>query len=257
MSSRRRIRRPNRIRSSSRSAASISRRSSRPSGPRASRRGRRPVSALKERVKAELLPSRRRAVDEAQAMKSAESSPRPGSRWCRGDPRADPVRHASRRPRPQDAAGDHLRGRRPAPRTRLGRLPARRDAGPGHGHARHRQGRAARRRAVGRIHPEVHAALLLPLVFGGRGAAHPRSRPPRDRPRSPGRAERQAGAARRRGFSLYHPHHLRHPGVQRLQLDGHGLRLDAGPDGRGRADQQPGCGHFHRPGQGEPTAGRC
>ena len=213
------------------------------------------VKALKERVKADLLPdsgrtTRRRSSQEKVLRSVAIVGNRSG-------PRADPRRHAARRPRRQDAAGDRLRGRRVAPRSRLGRLPARRNAGPGHGHARHRQGRAARRRADRRIHPEVHAALLLPVVFGGRSAAHPRPRPPRNRPRRAGRAKRQAGAARRRRFSLYDPHHLRHSGIQRLQLDGHGLRLDAGPDGRGRADQQSGRRHLHRPGQGDRPLDAC
>ena len=138
-----------------------------------------------------------------------------------GHSRADSLRHPARRPRRQDVAADQLLGRRAAPRPRLGRVPARRDAGHGHRHARHRQGRAAGGRPGRRVRPEVHAALLLPVVFGGRGAAHPRTRPPRDRPRRPGRAERQAGPAAGGRFSLHDPHHFRHPGVERLQLDGH------------------------------------
>ena len=46
----------------------------------------------------------------------------------------------------QAAARDLLRGRRAAADARLGPLPARRNAGPGDHHARHRQRRAARRR---------------------------------------------------------------------------------------------------------------
>ena len=85
--------------------------------------------------------------------------------------------------------------------------------------------------------------------------------------RGPGRREIGHGALAERsvkpvlpaggGFPLHDPHHLRHPGVERLQFDGHGLRFDAGPDGRRRADQQPGCRHLHRPGQGSRTAGPC
>ena len=48
--------------------------------------------------------------------------------------------------------------------------------------------------------------------------------PARDRPRGPGRAERQARPARPRGLPLHDPHHLRHPGIERLQLDGQRLR---------------------------------
>ena len=104
-----------------------------------------------------------------------------------------------------------LRGRRAAAGARLGRVPARRDAGAGHGHAGHRPRRAARRRPGRGVLAEVHAPLLLPAVLGGRVPADPRPGPPRDRPRGAGRAERQAGAARPRRVPLHDPHHLRHP----------------------------------------------
>ena len=42
---------------------------------------------------------------------------------------------------------------------------------------------------------------------------------------------------------LHDPHRLRHPRVQRLLLDGHGLRRHALADGRRRADQGPGGRH--------------
>ena len=114
----------------------------------------------------------------------------------------------------------------------------------------HRPRRAACGRPDRRILAEVHAPLLLPAVFGGRVSPDPRSGPARNRPRGPGRAERQAGAARPRRFPLHDSHHLRHPGVQRLQLDGQRLRGDPRPDGRRRADQQSGGRHLRRPGQG-------
>ena len=41
----------------------------------------------------------------------------------------------------------------------------------------------------------------FPLVLGRRSASDPRTRPPRNRPRGPGRAERQAGAPRSRKSS--------------------------------------------------------
>ena len=202
------------------------------------------VSALKERVKAELIPAAE-TEDKALEEKFCCGLAVPG---CPGHSRIDSLGHALRRPRQQDVAADQLLGRRVAPRPWFGRLPARRDAGHGHRHARHRQGRAAGGRPGRRVRPEVHAALLLPVVFGGRSAAHPRPWPPRDRSRRPGRAERQARPAPGRGLPLYDPHHFRHPGVERLQFDGHGLRFDAGTDGRRRADQQPGCRHLDRPG---------
>ena len=129
-----------------------------------------------------------------------------------------------------------LRGRRAAARARLGRLPARRNAGADHRHAGHQPRRAARRRPDRRVLQEVHARLQLPVVLGGRSAADPRPGPARNRPRRPGRAERQAGAARSRGVSLHDPRDLRHSGVERLQLDGQRLRRDAGADGGRRAD---------------------
>ena len=101
----------------------------------------------------------------------------------------------------EDPADHRLRGRRAAAHARLGRVPARRNAGPGHGHAGHRPRRAARRRADRGVLEEVHAGLLLPAVLGGRVPADPRPGTPRNRPRGVGRAERQAGPARPRTTS--------------------------------------------------------
>ncbi len=52
--------------------------------------------------------------------------------------------------------------------------------------------------------------------------------PPRDRPRSTGRARHCRGSAQRRGIALHHPHRLRHSGVQWLFVDGLGLRREPG-----------------------------
>ena len=210
------------------------------------------VSALKERVKAELIPLRRNREDKvleekfsaawqtlvAQAIRELILS---GTR---------PDGRDSKTLRPISCSVDVLPRVHGSAVFQRGETQALVTVTLGH-----RQGRAAGGRPGRRVRPEVHAALLLPVVFGGRGAAHPRPWPPRDRPRGPGRAERQAGPAARGRFPLHDPHYLRHPGVERFELDGHGLRLDAGPDGRRRADQQPGCRHLHRPGQGSRTAG--
>ena len=85
--------------------------------------------------------------------------------------------------------------------------------------------------------------------------------------RGPGRREIGHGALAERSVkpvlpdaeavSLHDPHHLRHPGVQRLQFDGQRLRGHAGTDGRRRADQQPRGRHLRGAGQGEPTASCC
>ena len=76
----------------------------------------------------------------------------------------------------QDAAGDRVPGRRAAARARLGRVPARRDAGADHRHAGHRPRRAARRRPDRRVLEEVHARLQLPAVLGRRSAARSAAR---------------------------------------------------------------------------------
>ena len=172
-----------------------------------------------------------------------------------GHPRGDPRRRPPRRPRLQRHPPDPLRGRRAAPRARLGGLHPRRDAGDVHRHARHQLRRAARRRADRGVQPEVHAALQLPQLQRGRSAADPRPRPARDRPRRTGRAQPHRGAARRRAVPLHRPHHQRHPGVQRLQLDGLELRRMPGADGRRRADHQARRRHLHRPGAGGRQAG--
>ena len=113
------------------------------------------------------------------------------------------------------------------------------------------RGRAAHRRARGQSRRSVPAALQLPALLGrARSASCSGRRPARDRPRQPGRASPAAGHARRRGLPLHDPRRLRHPGIQRLLLHGHGLRRHAGADGRRRAHQGAGRRHRHGPGQG-------
>ena len=78
--------------------------------------------------------------------------------------------------------------------------------------------------------------------------------------RGPGRREIGHGALAERSVASILPGparfpytirvRLRHPRVQRLQLDGFGLRRHAQPDGRRRADQRPGRRHLDRPGAG-------
>ena len=149
-----------------------------------------------------------------------------------------------------------LRGRRAAPHPRLGAVHPRRDPGPGHRDARHLGGRPAARLGRGRVDTPLHAALQLPAVLGRRGALPARPRPARDRPRRPGRALAAADDSRRGELALHDPHRLRHPRVERLLLDGHGLRRLAGADGRRRAAEGAGGRHRHGPGQGRATASR-
>ena len=71
--------------------------------------------------------------------------------------------------------------------------------------------------------------------------------PPRDRPRQPRPPVALPDAPRRGGVPLHDPRRLRHPRVQRLLLDGDGLRRHARPHGRGRADQGAGRGRRDGP----------
>ena len=142
------------------------------------------------------------------------------------------------------------RGRRPAAHPRLGRLHPRRDAGARHLHARHRRRRAEDRARERRVLQALHAALQLPAVLGRRGAVPARPRPARDRPRRAGRARADAGGPRRRQVRLHRPPRLRHPRVERLLVDGVGLRRVDGDDGRRRADQGAGGGHRDGPDHG-------
>ena len=69
--------------------------------------------------------------------------------------------------------------------------------------------------------------------FGAPGA-------PRSRPRQARLARAAPGAADQGGVPLHDPRPLRHHRVQRLLVDGDGVRRLAGDDGRRRADQAPG-----------------
>ena len=75
----------------------------------------------------------------------------------------------------------------------------------------------------------------FPPFSVGEVAVHARPRPPRNRPRRACRARAGADDAHRREVPLHRPRRLRHPRIQRLVLDGLGLRRLAVDDGRGRA----------------------
>ncbi len=96
----------------------------------------------------------------------------------------------------------------------------------------------------------LHAPLQLPALLHGRGQASARPEPPRGRARRAGRARPRAGHPRRGDLPLHHPRRLRGAVLQRLHLDGLGLRLDAGADGCRCADQgargRRGHGPHHR-----------
>ena len=110
--------------------------------------------------------------------------------------------------------------------------------------------RAARRRPGGRVQQEVHARLQFPAVQRRRVPADPRSRPPRDRPRCPGRAQSEGRHSAAVEVPVHDPRRLRHPRIERLQQHGLRLRRHAVADGRRRADHRSGGRHLDRPGQG-------
>ena len=73
---------------------------------------------------------------------------------------------------------------------------------------------------------------------------------PRHRSRGACRAGAAADDPAGGGVPLHDPRRLGHPRVERLLLDGLGLRLDALADGRRREDPQAGGGHRDGPDQG-------
>ena len=170
----------------------------RPSRPRASTPGPRPCAALKAAAVAELIPDPAAAERHRARAFRHRLAPLGEPRG----PRFDPLRHAPRRPRLPHPAGHRLPGRRAAAGAWLGRVPTRRDPGADHRHPGHRPRRAARGRADRRILARSSCShYYFPPFSVGEVPSDPRARPPRDRPRRAGRAERQAGAARSRGIS--------------------------------------------------------
>ncbi len=142
------------------------------------------------------------------------------------------------------------RGRRAAAHPRLGAVHPRRDPGARHRDARHRR-RPAEDRDGGRRDLEaLHAALQLPAVLGRRGAVPARPGPARDRPRRARRARARADDADRGEVPLHGPRRLRHPRVERLVVDGVGVRRVAGDDGRRRAADGAGRGRRDGPDHG-------
>ncbi len=139
-------------------------------------------------------------------------------------PRDHARRHAHRRPRPEGLAQRLGRGRGAAADARHGRVPARRDAGAGGRHARHRRRRAEGRRPAGRVLEEVHARLQLPAVLGRRVQADPRPGPPRDRSRHAGRALAEGGHPAADAVPVHDPARVRDPGVERFVEHGERLR---------------------------------
>ena len=103
-------------------------------------------------------------------------------------------------------------------------------------HARHRPGRADHRRARRRIPRELHAALQFPALFDRRSRPHGVARAARDRPRQARLARGAPAAAVQGELPLHDPRRLRDHRVERLVVDGLGVRRLAVADGcRGAA----------------------
>ena len=143
-----------------------------------------------------------------------------------------------------------IRDRRAAARARLGAVHARRDPGARRGDARHQVRREEARHAARRQEAHVLHGLQLPAVLDGRGQAAARPVAPRGRSRLPGRALGRVGRADLRGLPVHDPRRVGHPRVQRLDLDGVGVRRLARADGRRRADEGAGRGHRDGPHEG-------
>ena len=145
---------------------------------------------------------------------------------------------------------DHGRGRRQPARARLRPLHARPDADPQLAHPRHRQGGPADRRPLARAGAPLHAPLQLPAVLGRGDGLHAWPEAARHRPRCARAAGARADDPAGGGVPLHDPDRLRDARVERLVVDGLGLRLDALADGRRRADQGAGLGDRDGPRQG-------
>ena len=140
-----------------------------------------------------------------------------------GRRREGPPRRPQGRRDPADLVEGPLRAARPRQR----RLHARPDAGLHRRDPRVDRRRAAPRRDHGDSEQALHALLQLPAVLGRRNAPDARAGPARDRSRPPGRARARPDAAQRGRVPLHAAPHQRGPRVERLVVDGLGLRQHA------------------------------
>ena len=134
--------------------------------------------------------------------------------------------------------------------ARLRALHARPDADHVAAHPRHRQGGPADRRPLARDRPPVHAPLQLPALLGRGDRLHARPEAARHRPRRARPAGARADDPVTRGLPVHDPDRVRDARVERLVVDGLGLRVDALADGRRRADQGARGRHRDGPRQG-------
>ena len=122
----------------------------------------------------------------------------------------------------------HYRDGRFAAHPRFGAIYARRNPGAGYrdtGHDGRQPAAGVLRR---RAEKELHAPLQLPALQRRRDRPHDRRGPPRGGSRGLGGARHYRRAAGRRRVALLDPHCLRHSGIQRLIVDGHGVRSQPG-----------------------------
>ncbi len=95
----------------------------------------------------------------------------------------------------------------------------------------------------------MHHYNFPPYSVGETGP-HARPEAPRHRPRRARPAGARGGHPVGRGLPVHDPARLRDARVERLVLDGLGVRLDARADGRRRADQGAGLRHRDGPREG-------
>ena len=145
---------------------------------------------------------------------------------------------------------DHDRGRPAAAHARLRAVHARPDAGAVRRRPRHHaRGDAARHARAGDLQALL-PPLQLPALLGRGGRLHARPEAPRHRPRRARRAGARPDDPVAGGLPVHDSRRVGHPRVQRLLVDGLGLRLLAVADGRRRADQAARRRHRHGPHQG-------
>ena len=182
----------------------------------------------------------RRTPDQARVPRAAEEG---GA--CPHRQRGPAHRRSGHRRYPS-AVG---RGRHPPDGARLRPVRAGRDPGaqrPDAGHAPH--GAVHRSRRDARHHEALHPPLQLPAVLHRRDRPGRLAEASRDRPRRARRAGAPSRGAVEGGVALRAPHRLRRAELQRLHVDGVGVRLHALDDGRRRA--AAGAGRRHRDGSG-------
>ena len=257
-----------RSRSSARCSATSPRRSARPRKSSRSRRSTPRCSTPRSAARTVRRSTRRRRSRTSSSARTRPprsrrrcSSARPAqatsrARCVRGAPRgrsarlrqAREVDHPRAHRGPEEAPGrtprgrdprHHDRSRRDAPHARVGAVHARPDAGAQRRRARHAEGGDAPRHARPGDQKVLLAPLQLPAVLGRGGGPHRRRQAPRHRPRGARRARARAGDPVDRGVPLLDPRRVRDPGLQRLDLDGVGLRRLAVPHGRRRPDHAP------------------